>query len=528
MANSPASAASNEPTQVAGQARLRLFDSEAFRAMADLLPCPVSVYDHERRIRFVNARLIQLSGYALDQILGWRDEDLWPAEVTRAFVPHLCRVYETGTAQSAEYTFAFGEASFHLSANYLPSFDEHGKVAEVISVVADPNNQESVDSELRRQRRHIQTLTENVPDVICRFDRQGRHLFVNRHMGTSAGMPPAAFLTCASRELGMPKELVALWETKLARVWETGQPLEFEFSYPGPSGVQYYESRLIPELGSAGSVETILVVSRDVTSRRQVEIELEKSREQLKYLVQTRTRELEASQRSLRVAEHLASIGTLAAGISHEVNNPLGAIVMAAETALAGLADDPSRSVSAHLEMIRTDALRCGRIVQNVLSFVREESTAKTRGCMCEVVQQALERLRPYAQSLEKAITVDLHPAPMIVRMNPTAVEQAIGNVVRNAIESNPQTPVRVSTTRCDDHCSVIVEDDGRGMPAEIHSKLFEPFFTTRRADGGVGLGMSLVRAIINDHQGQIVVDTQVGRGTRVTIHLPCAAEAAS
>src|SRR5262245_61103224 len=117
----------------------------------------------------------------------------------------------------------------------------------------------------RREGQAFETLAENCPNIICRFDLQSRHLYVNRILERVTGLPRARFLGRTSRELGMPADLCAFWEGKLHEAIETRREVRFEFSFQGPSGGQHFQTRLVPEFGPDGGVASILGVCTDVT-----------------------------------------------------------------------------------------------------------------------------------------------------------------------------------------------------------------------------------------------------------------------
>jgi signal transduction histidine kinase len=253
-----------------------------------------------------------------------------------------------------------------------------------------------------------------------------------------------------------------------------------------------------------------------VLERERMEEELRRSRAELAIRV--------ADDR-LRRSERLASLGTLAAGIAHEINNPVNTIVMTAESALMSLREaDGNGRLSEDLAVVAQEAERCGEIVRKTLEFVREQRPARRNEDLNEITRSAVtmaqKTLRAPAAEIGVELADDLPPA----HLNRAEIEQAVIHLIRNALESgageHPAT-VTVRTARQGDRVAIAVEDDGVGVASEVRDRIFDPFFTTRRDKGGTGLGLSLAHSIVTDHGGTIEVESEPGRGSVFRIELP-------
>jgi len=227
----------------------------------------------------------------------------------------------------------------------------------------------------------------------------------------------------------------------------------------------------------------------------------------------------------IRRNERLACIGLLAAGIAHEINNPTGAALLAAETALA-IKDlpDAGDQLTACLQNIVTSMDRCGRIVRTLLRYTRHEPSEKQACSINDVVEQAMDLARPYGSSHGADLRLDLAPAIPLVPMNPLEIELVLVNLIRNAIEAgHGSVEVSVGTMQTECGVRVVVRDSGCGMSEEQLAHAFDPLFTTRRHLGGSGLGMSIAHDIVQEHEGRMEVQTREGKGTTVIIDLPAA-----
>jgi signal transduction histidine kinase len=236
--------------------------------------------------------------------------------------------------------------------------------------------------------------------------------------------------------------------------------------------------------------------------------------------------ERKRAEDALRRAERLASIGTLAAGLAHEINNPLGAIVLSAEAAtMATQQPDREEILAASLNNIQTAALRCGRIVRSVLHFARDEVSHKWPGDLADVARHVRDVTRRIAAEAGCAVRLEIGDGLPPVVFNPTEMEQVFINLICNAIEASKRgSEVLVRIESWADSVRVVVEDHGRGMGPDELRHLFDPFYTTRQDKGGTGLGLSITYGIIHEHGGTIDVQSEVGRGTTVEIVLPRAA----
>jgi PAS domain S-box-containing protein len=152
------------------------------------------------------------------------------------------------------------------------------------SLQAEIESHKRTEEALNRREQEFKALVENAPDIITRFDRDLRHVYVNPAVELVTGLLPKAFIGKTNRELGMPEELVSLWESAIGKVFETGQQEVIEFPFPTPSSLKYYQGRLVPELAKDGAIESTLCITRDITERKLVEEALLRRTRQLEIL----------------------------------------------------------------------------------------------------------------------------------------------------------------------------------------------------------------------------------------------------
>ena len=204
-------------------------------------------------------------------------------------------------------------------------------------------------------------------------------------------------------------------------------------------------------------------------------------------------------------ADKMASLGQLAGGVAHELNNPLAGILMNANLLME--TQTPGSEGYADLKRIEEDAVRCERIIKNLLDFSRQSAATRKEVSVNDVVQRTLALLQHEAELRHVEIECTFGDGVPTVEADPTQVQQVLVNIVINALhamESGGQ--VQVSTLGDEGSAAIRIADDGPGIPAEIRQKIFDPFFTTK--DTGTGLGLSICYGIIEKHGGSIRVSS--------------------
>lgn len=227
------------------------------------------------------------------------------------------------------------------------------------------------------------------------------------------------------------------------------------------------------------------------------------------------------TQQKLLHKEKLASVGQLAAGVAHEINNPLGTILLFADMLYKDLPEeDPKRS---DLRMILNETTRCKAIVADLLNFARQQQVMAQETDVNSLLEKVIEGVQPLPAYREVEIIRDFSPDLPIIQSDPSQLQQVFVNLLNNAAEAiNGKGTIALSTQDVDGQwVEIKVADSGCGMSEEVMSKLYTPFFTTKSLGKGTGLGLSIVYGIIKMHRGQIAVQSKVGRGTTFTITLP-------
>ncbi|HEX7448080.1 MAG TPA: ATP-binding protein [Pirellulales bacterium] len=276
------------------------------------------------------------------------------------------------------------------------------------------------------------------------------------------------------------------------------------------------------KLQTHDEMSELAAAMNDMTAR------FEAIRDDLDRQVQERTKQVVRS-------EQLASVGFLAAGVAHEINNPLASIAMCAESLEGRIgdalpADDPQQQVVRdYLRMIQNEAFRCKEITEKLLDFSRVGEVKRQPVELGDLARGVIDMLGHLGKYQGKTIEFTPH-SPAVVSANPQEMKQVILNLLTNALDSlNGDGTVTVAVSTRGREAELVVADNGCGMTSEVREHLFEPFFTRRRGGQGTGLGLSITYRIVADHDGTIEVHSDgPERGSRFCVRLPLASAGAA
>ena len=244
--------------------------------------------------------------------------------------------------------------------------------------------------------------------------------------------------------------------------------------------------------------------------------------------VRQRTKELLDVQKQLIQAEKMATMGTLAGGVAHEINNPLTAILTNTQMLLASnVADDKLDKES--LELIEEATKRCRTIVQKLMAYARKplETSEISKVNLLNALNDVISFIGYQLEQDNIKIATNAKKGTYMVMGNSNEIEQVITNLILNAKDAIRRIKrggtINVTFSESGDWIKIEIEDEGAGIPKEVASKIFDPFFTTKDVGRGVGLGLSICQAIIEKHNGTISFKSALNKGTTFTIQLPIA-----
>ena len=447
----------------------------------------------------VGTRMISGHTLVLDETLSLRrldqrEADFWRAAGIHYFVPCVSKegtiaVMALGRRGSAELLSSEDMALVSAVAAQAATALENGRLYRELRTKAD---------ELERMRQFSENILESLNDGLAVLDRNGRVVRWNRQLEELYGLRH-------EQAVGRPTE-----DVFDAQVVDMIRGL----SGGAPEGAAYYKvplatrhrpaRRLLVNLGAtplrdshSDVVGSILIVE-DISSRVQLE-------------------------EQLQISEKMASIGLLAAGVAHEVNTPLTGISSFTQMLLeSAKPDDPATPV---LEKIERQTFRAAKIVNGLLNLARPAQVDTGPCDLNAVINDVLSLLEHQFRTGSIQVRKELGSRPPMVQGVEHKLQQVFLNLFLNARDAMPSGGWLTIATR-EDHNGAVVEvaDTGSGIPPEMLSRIYDPFFTTKDIGKGTGLGLSIAYGIVQEHGGRITCDSQVGQGTRFTIRLPLAA----
>jgi PAS domain S-box-containing protein len=541
-------------------------EGRRLRALLDALPAAVVIVDALGRVRETSAATAQLLGAPVDDLdlpalarrfRAWRPDGL-PLELEDWSLMRALRAGEVSSAEELIIQALDGRRKTILT-NTLPIRDAADTITGAIAIAVDITSLKDAEQQLKAVNERLEervaerTATVLLLHEVASAANRARSLEealvlvlqpIARHHGwafgqvlISADEDPDQLVPAAYDPPDMPAGLLRMrTATRVAalqrgtgqagRVFATGRP---EWTIAAPEQLAPARATVAAELALPfaaafpvfAGAEVVAVLEFFGPSATAPEPRTLAAMESIGTQL-GRVVERQRAEQLLRHAERLASLGTFAAGIAHEVNNPLTSILMTARFALKQLREpDEFREL---LGEIIDDAERCARIVRNVLRFAKQEAGEKWPVTLNELVQRVVNSTRRTAEARDVTVQAVLADELPAVLGNATELEQALASLVANAVQvSRAGGEVQVRTSLAAGRVRIEIEDTGRGMSRHEIEHAFEPFFTTWAREGRTGLGLSLAHGIITEHGGQVDIQTLPGRGTKLICTLPAA-----
>jgi PAS domain S-box-containing protein len=488
---------------------------EKLRVLLDAVNESLLLVDSRGTILTLNQTAARRLGRSTEEMIGRRPTEvapgLMPTDVAEWREALIRQVFETGAAAHGEDE----RLGVHFDTSLYPVFGADGKVASVAIFAKDVTEHKQLEQKLRESEERYRTVVETAGETIVVVDAQGVFQFLNATAGRRLGGPPADFIGKTMWEL-FPKDIADRQVGTIRRVIQTQVGVNTVVpSYVGGQ-MRWYNTTVEPWRDSAGQATAALVIARDIHELRTAQQELETYREKM-----------------IR-AEHLASLGTLSAMLSHEMMQPLTVIRLSIQNALETLA---AASVPPTVREDLDDGLagvsEAAAIVERFRDFARRTSDKKVEPVsLAAVARRVVRLLEEGARKARMVLDVSQLDELPALYANAKDVEQVFFALAQNAVQAASDGQRRCGRGARDHSFRVVgacrgdsmelqFVDDCGGIAPEIVDRVFDPFVTTKPAGEGTGLGLCVVHRIVSQAGGHVTVNSRWGEGTTFFVTLP-------
>ncbi len=495
-----------------GEAETALRASERrYRVLIDTMNEGLGIQDQHGILRYVNDRFCEITGYARQQIIGHPVKER-ARNLQNCLCPDLLKRKLKGEeVNSYETNFLRPDGvNIHLEISPQLLIGEDGRPRGSFAVISDVTESKQAQEALRKSEQQLRLVTDALPALISYVDKEQRYRFNNKAYEQWFGYPQFNIIGRHVREVLGDEAYDSIRDQIESALAGETVSYEKQINFSG-SGIRYVHADYIPDIGAEAEVRGYYEIVADITEHRSAE------------------EQVRLHQAELAHVARLSTMGEMATGLAHEINQPLAAIASYSDACLRMINSgnvNNDKLLNA-LKQTSAQSKRAGDIIRRIRDFVRKQESQKTLVNVNDIVQDTVEfaaaDMRKSHVSLQLYFQQDLLP----VLADSIQIEQVLLNLIRNGVESihmygAESGEIKISThLNSDGLVQVTVEDTGVGLDAEHDGKIFDPFYTTKSE--GMGMGLSISRSIIDAHSGCLwALQTSVG-GAAFHFTLPLA-----
>lgn len=556
----------NERLAAESEQRRRTFEAlrqseERHRAVVEQAADGITLVDAETlTIVEANQAFARLVGYSREELIGRPISELI-ADTAEGVAARARQTLGIGAPTSVQRQYRRKDGTI-VDVEKSATVIQHGGRKVLCTVIHDITERKRAQEALDAERNLLRTVIDNLPDRIYVKDTQGHYVLDNpahqRKLGVS---DPAQVIGKTSADFFDP-DAAARIAADDAEIIRTGAPLleREEVSEDKGGASRWLLTTKVPLDDGNGRIIGIVGLSRDITERRRAQKLLEDKNRQLEQAIDAEHRamaQLKEAQSALVQSEKLAGLGQMVAGVAHEINNPLSFVAnnvavlqrdlkplrdlieryRAHDALLAERAPEALNEIRELIQRIDLDYTlgnldqlmqrsreglrRIQQIVKDLRDFARLDEGDLHDADINEGIQSTVNIILGRAKKKQVRIELKLGSLPP-VQCHPAKINQVVMNLLSNAIDASSEGATVTVSTRLEGQAVAIqVADHGSGISPSIMAKIFDPFFTTKKQGEGTGLGLSISYGIVQEHGGRIDVESDLGRGSTFTVHLP-------
>jgi len=490
-----------------------------YRLLAENVQDVIWVMDMDLRFTYISPSVERLRGYTVDEAMAQgMEETLTPASLNvalQAFAEEMA-IENMGQkdlfrSRMLELEQACKDSSTvwtEMRITFLR--DQDGQPVGVLGVTRDITERKRVEEDLRQSEHNYRVLFESTIDGIGVIDAEtmkfvlandkAAAMFKLDSIEDAIGINPLDFIHPDDRDKISRIIIEDVFEKDLREI--------IEFRAFTKDGREVWISAVGTRTEYQGRLAGLVSV-RDITERKKAEEEKQRMEEQL------------------QLAGRLAAVGQLAAGVAHELNNPLSAVQGFAQFLTER--DNLDETTKSGVETIYREARRAAKITRNLLSFSRTYAPEKSLISINEVIEKTLDLNAHRLQVNNIGLAVKLEPGLLKTMADPDQMQQVFANIINNAEQAMLEGPDRgklyIKTQKVGDNIRITFTDNGPGVSEENLKKIFDPFFTTKEVGKGTGLGLSICYGLVEGHGGHIYAYSKPGKGATFTIEIPIVSE---